>query len=234
MAAITRRKRTGRYLVLLICILLMFTISPLVAPLHHGVLMLNIVGAAVVVAGSYAVGKGKSRLVPVIVLSAASIAFTWWLSVAPSRASMIASHTSLAVLISFFVVNILGYVLRDDRITADKIYAAICVYLLAGYGWAFAYALLEESDPGAFSGPVAVEAGDHTGRIMGLRYFSFVTLTTVGYGDIVPRSPAARTMATLEAVMGQLYLVALVGRLVGLHIVHSDRLGPVRSKQRDR
>jgi voltage-gated potassium channel len=56
----------------------------------------------------------------------------------------------------------------------------------------------------------------------GNRYFSFVTLATVGYGDIVPHTPAARTLALLEAILGQFYLVALVGRLVGLHIVHGN------------
>jgi voltage-gated potassium channel Kch len=58
---------------------------------------------------------------------------------------------------------------------------------------------------------------------MQLRYFSFITLTTTGYGDIVPRSPLARTFAMLEAVMGQFYLAVLVARLVGLHIVHAPR-----------
>jgi voltage-gated potassium channel Kch len=56
---------------------------------------------------------------------------------------------------------------------------------------------------------------------MQFRYFSFMTLTTVGYGDVLPRSDAARTLAALEAVMGQIYLTVLVARLVGLHIVHS-------------
>src|SRR5437588_9915460 len=59
-------------------------------------------------------------------------------------------------------------------------------------------------------------------RGMQMRYFSFMTLTTVGYGDVVPRSSAARTMAALKAVMGQLYLTVLVARLVGLHIVHGQ------------
>jgi hypothetical protein len=54
-----------------------------------------------------------------------------------------------------------------------------------------------------------------------MRYFSFITLTTVGYGDIVPHSPAARTLAALEAITGQIYLTVLVARLVGLHIVHA-------------
>ena len=57
---------------------------------------------------------------------------------------------------------------------------------------------------------------------MQMRYFSFATLMTVGYGDVVPRTPAALTLAMLEAIAGQFYLVALVGRLVGLHIVHGN------------
>ena len=57
---------------------------------------------------------------------------------------------------------------------------------------------------------------------MQLRYFSFATLTTLGFGDILPRSPAARTLATLEAVTGQIYLTVLIARLVGLHIVHAS------------
>jgi len=72
-----------------------------------------------------------------------------------------------------------------------------------------------------------VASGDDIGRVIQMRYFSFVTLATIGYGDIVPRSSGARTMAILEAIVGQSYLVALIGRLVGLHIVHGtpDRPG---------
>ncbi len=103
--------------------------------------------------------------------------------------------------------------------TADKIFAAICVYLLVGYGWAFIYALIDDLQPGAFPN-LSVQAKDFSGRVMQLRYFSFMTLTTVGYGDVVPLSPIARTMAALEAIMGQVYLTILVARLVGLHIVH--------------
>jgi voltage-gated potassium channel Kch len=62
-------------------------------------------------------------------------------------------------------------------------------------------------------------------RVLELRYFSFMTLTTVGYGDIVPHSTAARTLAGLEAVTGQIYLTVLVARLVGLHIVHAQIAG---------
>jgi len=91
-----------------------------------------------------------------------------------------------------------------------------------GYGWTFVYSILLELEPQSFVATSEVARNDYIDRLLQLRYFSFTTLTTVGYGDIVPRSPAARTMAVLEAVMGQFYLVALVGRLVGLHIVHGS------------
>ena len=92
--------------------------------------------------------------------------------------------------------------------------------MLVGYGWTFAYALLDETLPGSFATVTQIGPNDYIGRVMQLRYFSFMTLTTVGYGDVVPRSSAARTMAVLEAVMGQFYLAVLIARLVGLHIVH--------------
>jgi voltage-gated potassium channel Kch len=126
------------------------------------------------------------------------------------------------LLLGLFSVSILANVLRAGKITADKIYGAICVYLLVGYAWAFAYAIIEELQPGSFSGPVTTDPVDYITRVTQMRYFSFITLTTVGYGDIVPQSPVARTFATLEAVIGQIYLAVLVARLVGLHIVHAN------------
>ena len=214
-----------RHLILLIFILLLFMLSPVVAALSNGVLVLNVIGGGVLVAASYTLGGRRRHLfITAIVLSAVSIVLTCWLQYAPGRLAAILSHASIVILVGFFVVAILLYVLRESRITADKVYAAICVYLLIGYGWSFAYSVLDQLQPTAFATPTAVDDDDYAGNVLQFRYFSFVTLTTMGYGDIVPRSGGARTLAMLEAIVGQLYLVALVGRLVGLHIVHSDTL----------
>ena len=125
-------------------------------------------------------------------------------------------------MIGFFACAILSYVLGSGKVTSDKIYGAICVYLLFGYAWTFAYSLIEEVQPGSFTSLTSIDAHDLVGRVMQMRYFSFVSLTSVGYGDIVPHSQLARTMALLEAMFGQFYLVALIGRLVGLQIVHGN------------
>jgi Ion channel len=76
---------------------------------------------------------------------------------------------------------------------------------------------------GSFVALTETGRNDRVSRVMQHRYLSFATLTTVGYGDVLPRSPAARTMAMLEAVVGQIYLAVLVARLVGLHIVHASK-----------
>jgi voltage-gated potassium channel len=204
---------------LLISLLLLFLLAPFVVTYRFGVVFLNIIGAVVLLAGTYAVSERKRLFAVTLLLAILSIVLSALVPVLPSEWLLAASHLCLIAVIGLFSISILGYVLRGGRVTGDKIYAAICVYLLAGYAWAFAYALLEQFYPGSFSGTSGIE--DNAARVMRMRYFSFVTLTTVGYGDIVPRSAAARTFATLEAVVGQIYLTVLVARLVGLHIVHA-------------
>jgi Ion channel len=209
-----------RHLWLLISLLVIFIVSPFVAPFYYGPTVLNVIAAIVLLAATYAVSRRRSFLIISLSLSIFSIAMTFWLAAAPGHWLVIISHGSLVIVIVFFVVAILSYVLGSGRVTWDKIYGAIGAYLLLGYAWTFAYSLIEELQPGSFVSTMSTMPADLVGRVMQLRYFSFVTLATVGYGDIVPHTPAARTMALLEAMLGQFYLVALIGRLIGLHIVH--------------
>ena len=210
-----------RHLFLLVALLVILIATPILLPLRHGLLFVNGIGAGVLIAGSYAVSERKHFLAVAIFLAGVSLLANWFLVTYPSHASVIVAHSCVIVLLSFFAITILAYVVRSGRVTADKIFAAICAYLIIGYAWAFGYALLDEFQPGAFTTTTEVAQGDPIGRVIQMRYFSFITLATVGYGDIVPRSSGARTMAILEAIVGQFYLVALIGRLVGLHIVHN-------------
>jgi len=210
------------HLYLLVSLLFIFVVSPFVVPYYYGPTILNVIAAIVLLSATYAVSRRRSFFIFALSLSLVSIALTFWLAAAPSHWLIVISHGSLVILIVFFSVTILSYVLGTGKVTWDKIYGAVCAYLLLGYAWTFAYSLIEELQPGSFGSSTTPMPHDLVGRVMQLRYFSFVTLATVGYGDIVPRMPAARTMALLEAILGQFYLVALVGRLVGLHIVHGN------------
>jgi hypothetical protein len=215
------REYRWRHLALLISILLLFAVTPLAVTFRHGLLILDIAAATILVAASYALSERKHLFTIAVVLSVISIIAAGLLLVFPQRWAVLLEHGCVVVLVTFFSVSILGYVLRTGRVTVDRIFAAVCVYMLIGFAWTFAYAFLEEMVPDSFVALSETGQNDYVARVLGLRYFSFMTLTTVGYGDIIPRSPAARTMAMLEAVTGQIYLMVLVARLVGLHIVHS-------------
>jgi ion channel len=104
----------------------------------------------------------------------------------------------------------LRYALRGEKVDSEHLYAALSAYLLAGVYFGLLYWVLEQVRPGTF-----VTAGNfsRTGAV----YFSFVTLATLGYGDIVPRSDVARGLAIVEGVGGQLFLAVLVARLLSLY-----------------
>lgn len=123
-------------------------------------------------------------------------------------------------------VVILTHITKNKKVTAETIYGAICVYLLFGIVWTEMYSIIEMINPGSFlsGGKNVIElAGAFQSRpgFNNLLYYSFVTITTLGYGDITPASPHAKALSALEAVVGQLYIAVMIARLVGLHIVHS-------------
>lgn len=217
----TKPRDEWRHLALLISILFLFLVTPLIAFFPHGALILNATAATVLVTASYALMERKRLFAIALALSGISILATWLMLITQRHWAALLSHVCVIVWITFFSATILGYVLRGARVTMDKIFAAICVYLLMGFAWTFIYSLLDELQPGSFIALSTTATNDYVARYMEMRYFSFMTLTTVGYGDIVPHSPATRTLAALEAVAGQIYLTVLVARLVGLHIVHA-------------
>lgn len=119
----------------------------------------------------------------------------------------------LAFTSSLMLVDILA---RSKHVNVDLILGAIGVYLMIGLAFAFIFALLETTIPGSFTGLQELISAPATTDPM--VYFSYVTLTTLGYGDVSPISTIAMSMSTLEAIIGQLFLAILVARLIGMHI----------------
>lgn len=119
----------------------------------------------------------------------------------------------------FTAVMILVAVIRDHMATQQAVFGAICAYLLIGLGWAHNYLLIEQIEPNAFfyverqlgARTVGDSATTSTGQMI---YYSFVTLTTLGFGDITPRGPIAQTATWMQAVTGQLFIAVLIARLV--------------------
>jgi len=113
-------------------------------------------------------------------------------------------------------------VMRPDRSVSDRIVGAICVYLLIGLAWASVFETLDGVLPGSLRFPV--DTAWATPGTLRYRYFSFVTLATLGYGDVTPTTVLAGTLAGLEAVSGQLYIGITVARLVALSL--AEQAGP--------
>ena len=118
---------------------------------------------------------------------------------------------------AFVVVSILSFIFKEREVNANIIYASIVAYLLLAIMWIFIFKVIETLQPGSFFMPEHIL--DKEGNIF--TYYSFVTITTLGYGDITPVKDVARAFAALEAVIGQIYLVVLVARLVGLNIAQT-------------
>ena len=156
------------------------------------------------------------------VLGVASLVTHWTYHDHPTivlqRADTALSLTFTAIVTGLTVLQ----VVRAGPITVHRIEGAVAAYLLVAYAWALAYQLVELSDPASFSFPAA--AVPQTLRFH-LLYFSVTTLASVGYGDITPLGPVARSLAALEGVIGQLFPVLLLARLVSMELSYRKPIG---------
>ena len=123
----------------------------------------------------------------------------------------------LTLFLFFIPLRLSVYVLEQDRVDANTVFGALCAYLFLGLSWAVIYEVMTYISPESIYTPTEREPDFVTWV-----YFSFTTLSTLGYGDIVPRSYPARMLAILEALIGQIYLVVVVARLVGTALTKKE------------
>ena len=138
----------------------------------------------------------------------------------------VASHEILdwltAVVTQLFMamvmVAVFWDVIRSRRVTVDVIFGSVAVYLLFGVVMAMALQLANAIDPGSVIAAVTAENTQQGRHFDEFLYFSFITLTSVGFGDLAPLGPIARSLAVFEGVVGQLYMAILIARIVGIHV----------------
>jgi len=203
----------GRGLSIFLAALVALIILPALVPVGlPGRFLVDALFSLMLVSGAATVADSRRTVLIVSVIAVAALLVRWasWLF-PEARLAVWREVSTLATLIALCCV-VLALVLRRGPITTRRIEGAIAVYLLLGFTWAQAYELVTIWQPGAFVGAVDVRGSQP------LMYFSFVTLTTVGYGDMMPVHPLARALAVLEALTGQLYLAILLARLVSLEL----------------
>jgi hypothetical protein len=132
----------------------------------------------------------------------------------------VASRVLVLILLGGCVVAALRYILLSTEVSVDRIFAGIVAYMLVALGFAAAYAATATLAPGSFAWPAETLGAEPPDREVQLIYFSFVTIATLGYGDITPRLPFAQMLAVLEAVVGQFYVAVIIAWLVSAHVSH--------------
>jgi hypothetical protein len=174
-------------------------------------LFLNVFFTIILFSSLHAVSGNKRLFIITLFLGISSCGARWVVEfLGSSLVVLVAIQCVIAIFLLIITWTILSYVLEAGPVTGEKISAAIGVYMLFGLFWAFLFSLTYSIEPGAF----ALENAD----ISHFVYYSFITLSTLGYGDITPLLPPARALSYVEAIAGQIYLTVLVARLVGLHI----------------
>ena len=217
-----------RFTVLLMALLFMMTGQAVLTGRVEdfvGAILLTLV----MLAALGAVADTRKRIAVAVSLSIPGCLLLIATTVSRQPAIVAASSVVIVVFLGFAAAAILQYVFRARLVDRSVILASVCVYLIMAVLWAQAYGLMELLHPGSLAFPPV----DASGTRAVMQYFSFITITSTGYGDILPVTPLARATAATEALVGQLYLVVLVSRLVGLYTSQEAKekvrevLGPV-------
>jgi hypothetical protein len=177
----------------------------------------NIIFSLLLLAGLLTITRQKALQAVLAMFVAMAVATHWARHVfGVSGLEILDSFLMLACIAGFLVI-VLWQVYREGPVTGHRVQGAVAAYLLVSIFFAVAFSLVEYLVPGSFQmTAIGPQAGEHYGRLF--YYFSVITLTTTGYGDITAVNPFARTLVMMETLIGQLYPAILIARLVSLHV----------------
>ncbi len=220
-----------RYLFLFVALLLPYLIHPFQQNEFLGISGLDLAFTLLVYVGIFVVGQRKHLPYFLLGIVLLSQALTWTTHLISNHYLILGSLAANCLFLIYIGAIILHRIIDNQTVSSNTIFASLCIYLLMGLAWAFIYSIVELVSPGSFQMnekyfPSSSEGRHIFSKLYYFMYFSFTTITTLGYGDIIPASAWGRMCASLEAMFGQLYLVVLVSRLVGMHITqrsHSDK-----------
>ena len=206
---------SGLSIFLVMIVVIVFVLPSLVSLGVTGRLLFDIFFSLLLVSGIASMSGRRRVLITLTVISIVALAIRWIDSFNTSYLLDVLNYLSTITATILFSTVVLSQVVKKGPITIHRIEGAIAVYLLLGLAYAHTYELIEYLSPGAFTGAVTASS-----RFSSWMYFSFVTLASLGYGDIAPVHPVARSLAVSEAITGQLYLAILIARLVSQELYY--------------
>ena len=204
----------ARFLVLLILLLLMLVLTPFLDEFVQTRILMDIFLTTIFIFIIYTIRLKRTQAIIASVLVFPLIVATWSTYFVEIKTISLLTRIFGVLFFAYAAINILRIIVKSEKVTKETIFAAIVAYLLIALMWAFLYMILELATPGSFSLP----DWGAWGETMRFEYLSFVTITTLGYGDITPVTDKASALVIIEAVVGQIYLVVLVAWLVGMYV----------------
>ncbi len=206
-----------RFLSLLIFIIAMLIVGPLFEEFVQIRILMDILWSAIFVSAIYAVSQKKHHILIAVMLALPMLGSIWTKYFVQNKALIVVGGLCGAAFFLFAIIQMLIFIYSRKEVTRDLIVGAAVVYLFMALMWTFIFVAVETLHPGSFNIPEGTDIEASRQFV----YYSFVTLTTLGYGDITPATSMARSLCILEAVIGQLYLVVQVAWLVGVHVSQS-------------
>ncbi len=216
-----------RHVALFMTLLAVMLLQPAMHEIRADWLVYNLLAAVIALAVILFVFDTKRERVVAFLLAAPGLIGSFSADFAPGdykEGFIIVLHLSSLVFYGYAAGVILHGIIERRAVRADDVIGSLCSYLLLGLCWSSLYQVTELLRPGSFAIHSAMGnelASPHSRQAL-FNYFSFVTLTTLGYGDVTPTSHVAATFAWLEATIGQFYIAVVVAQVVGFRMAHAQ------------
>jgi hypothetical protein len=214
--------KIGRSAYLLVALLILLLVYPFLGDTVGPRLIGGFLNAAILVAAAYSISRSRGAFLVALCLAAPALFLQALFLLTKNWIIGELLYLTYAAFYLFTIVHVLLYVLSAGQVTADKIHAAIAGYILCALLWCAVYLFVEHLHPGSFAVNGATSLANPL-NWEDFLFYSFAALTTTGYGDIVPASAHARSLAILEQLAGTFYVAILIARLTGLYQRNGDR-----------
>jgi hypothetical protein len=200
----------------LAALVMLFGAAPFAAQIENGRILEAVLLTIVMISAVLAVGRRRRVLWLAVFMVAPAALGKWLHHFLPATVSSVWFLVTVLIFIIFITFQLIQFILRAPHVNSEVMCAGISTYLLLGLLWSFAYMLIAQLVPKAFFFDGRIEAVQDMTSFTSV-YFSFITLTTLGYGDITPVANVARMLAAAEAMTGTIYMAVFISRLVALY-----------------
>ncbi len=204
---------SSKPLLLLCSLIILLLASPFIEETQRGDFLITAIFTGILFSLVRLVGSHRKLQIAMIILTGAAALLLWAGEAFPPDAAWLGGEALYICLNIAVIVVALTQLVRAPVVDRDVLIGAVAIYLLIGITWSLIYSFVHAIDPSSFGDLIDAEYADWNQFI----YFSFTTLTTLGYGDIVALSPVARTLSIFEAITGVIFEAMIIARLVGLY-----------------